>query len=554
MSRPLLSVENLRVRFSSEGSSVEAVSGVSFSIQPGEVYGLVGESGSGKSITGLTLMGLVRELGAEIDGQALLRRDGTDPLDLASADEGRMREVRGSRISMIFQDPLSSLNPFHRVGDQIAEAVLAHGDRAGTQARVGSGTATTRSIARMRSIELLAEVGIPEPERRARDFPHQFSGGMRQRVMIAMALANEPELLIADEPTTALDVTTQAQILDLLMRLRTSHGMAVLLISHDLGLIAERAERVTVLRAGGVVEAGPVEAIFANPGTAYTQALLAAVPRVDVPRASTRRGGERALVEVRDLAVTFDGPREVRAVDGVSLSVIEGSTLGLVGESGSGKSTLCRLMIRLLRPDAGSIHFDGRDISQLSEREMRRLRGSMQIVFQDPYSSLNPRHRVGDVIALPIRLHTRLDKRGIEERVAELMERVGLDPRDRDRFPHEFSGGQRQRIAIARALGPNPRLVVADEPVSALDVTIQAQILDLMRELQDDLGLTYVFVSHDLGVIRHVSDHVVVMRQGRIVESGSADAICSRPEDPYTRQLLEAVPRLGYRPNSPRIT
>jgi peptide/nickel transport system ATP-binding protein len=535
-SRGLLEVEDLRVRF--DGGGPAAVDGVSFAISPGEIRGLVGESGSGKSVTGLTLMGLTRELGAEVSGRALLAGE----IDLVAAGEEVMRRVRGARVAMIFQDPLSSLNPFHRVGDQVAEAILVHDPARG------------KGAAHERAVELLEEVGIPDPGRRARDYPHQFSGGMRQRVMIAMALANEPELLIADEPTTALDVTTQAQILDLIVRLRDSHGMAVLLVSHDLGVIAERADSVTVMRAGRVVEFGGVSQVFERPSAGYTQELLAAVPRVDQsPPVRRQTPAESPLIEVEDLSLTFPGRsgfwgrggEDVRAVDGVSLTVPTGSTLGIVGESGSGKSTLCRLMLRLLDPDTGSVRFAGRDITGLGPREMRRLRGSMQMVFQDPYSSLNPRHRVGSIIAEPIRLHGEVGRAEVERRVDELLERVGLGAVVKDRYPHEFSGGQRQRIAIARALGPQPRLVVADEPVSALDVTIQAQILDLMRELQEELGLTYVFVSHDLGVIRQVSDQVAVMRAGRVVEFGSAEEVCTAPSDAYTQRLLAAVPKLA---------
>lgn len=552
---PLIRIEDLRVSF----DSVEAVAGISFSIAPGQIRGLVGESGSGKSVTGLTLMGLTREMGAQVEGRALLAASGRagdgdntnaadagQPLDLVAAADDELRRVRGARLAMIFQDPLSSLNPFHRVGDQIAEAITAHRSDSSTAGR--------------RAVELLGEVGIPDPQRRARDFPHQFSGGMRQRVMIAMALANEPELLIADEATTALDVTTQAQILDLIVSLRDRHGMAVLLISHDLGVIAERAEEVTVMRAGRVVEQGPVSEVFARPQADYTRQLIAAVPRIDRPATSLpdrpppgapARPGS-CLLEVRDIGLTFAARRglfgksgeDVRAVDGVSLAVERGSTLGVVGESGSGKSTLCRLMIRLFDPDSGTVHFDGQEITGLSRREMRRLRGSMQMVFQNPFASLNPRHRVGDIIAAPIRLHGELDRPAAERRTAELLERVGLDPRDEQRYPHEFSGGQRQRIAIARALGPRPQLVVADEPVSALDVTIQAHILELMRDLQEEFGLTYVFVSHDLGVISQVADQVVVMRGGRVVEEGSAAQVSTAPRDPYTRELLAAVPRL----------
>lgn len=536
-SAPLLTVEGLQVAFN--GSN--AVNGISFSMRQGEMRGLVGESGSGKTVTGMTLMGLTRQIGATVSGRAVLAGANSAPVDLISADEAQLRRVRGARVAMVFQDSMSALNPFHRVGDQIREAITAHGAAAPSQAD-------------RRAVELLGEVGIPEPARRARDFPHEFSGGMRQRVMIAMALANEPELLIADEPTTALDMTTQARILDRIVRLRESHGMAVLLISHDLGVIAERTEQVTVMRSGRVIEQGKSATVFAQPGESYTRQLLAAVPRIDGPRPwpRPRPAGGSALVETEGLTFTYPARRgifgrageDVRAVDDVNLRVEQGGTLGVVGESGSGKSTLCRLLLGLLPPEVGTVRFDDAEITAMKSRDLRRLRGSMQIIFQDPYTSLNPRHRVATIIAAPIRLHLKEEGQGLKRRVAELLERVGLNPHDGDRYPHEFSSGQRQRIAIARALGPKPRLIVADEPVSALDVTIQAQILELMDTLQRDLDLTYVFVSHDLAVIRQIADEVVVMRKGRVVETGDAETICTAPRDPYTRRLLDAVPRL----------
>jgi peptide/nickel transport system ATP-binding protein len=532
--QPLLAVEGLRVGFATEGGRVQAVDGVSFDLAPGEVLAIVGESGSGKSVTAQSILGLTRSPNVRIEGS--VRLDGAELLD---ASEAELREYRGKRVGMVFQDSLASLNPVYRVGEQIVEAIRAHGG------------GLNRDEARQRAVELLDSVGIPEPGRRARDYPHQFSGGMRQRAMIAMALSQEPQMLIADEPTTALDVTIQAQILRLLGRLNRERDLATILITHDLGVVAEVADRVLVMHEGRIVERGSLDDVFYSPKDPYTRKLLGAVLRLDQAPPLRHRQEDEPLLEVADLVKHYPVRRgvlidrevdRVRAVDGVSLAVRCGETLGLVGESGSGKSTLCRAILQLVAPDSGSVRFDGREIAGLSRWRMRPLRSQMQMVFQDPYASLNPRKRVGQIVGDPLRLQGLASGAEVRRRAQELLERVGLSPEHYDRFPHEFSGGQRQRIGIARALAPEPRLIVADEPVSALDVSIRAQIVDLLAELQDELGLTYVFVAHDIGVVRHVSDRIAVMHDGRIVEEGPADRVCEQPTDPYTKTLLAAVP------------
>jgi peptide/nickel transport system ATP-binding protein len=534
MSEPLLSVRDLRVRFATEAGPVQAVDGVSFELAAGEVLAIVGESGSGKSVTAQTIVGLTRTPNARIEGSA--RLEGTE-LIAASAEE--LQRIRGARIAMVFQDPMTSFNPIYRVGRQIVEAVRAH--------RRGIDDDEARRLA----IEMLDAVEIPEPQRRVDSYPHQLSGGQRQRAMIAMALALEPDVLIADEPTTALDVTVQAQILELLRRINRERNLATLLITHDLGVVADIADRVVVMHEGRIVERGDLDEVFYAPKDPYTRRLLGAVLRLDQPPAP-RPGRERAsLLEVSGLVKDFPSGRGVlegrggerfRAVDGVDLRLDSGETLGLVGESGSGKSTLCRAILQLLKPDAGSVRLGGREIAGFSRRRMQPLRRQMQIVFQDPYASLNPRRRIGQIVGEPLRMQgvTSGDER--RRRVQELLERVGLSPEHHDRYPHEFSGGQRQRIGIARAIAMRPKLIVADEPVSALDVSIRAQILDLLAELQEELGLSYLFVAHDIGVVRHVSDRIAVMHQGRIVEEGSAEQVCERPLHPYTRSLLAAVP------------
>jgi ABC-type glutathione transport system ATPase component len=549
-SQNLLEVRDLRVGFVTEGGLVQAIDGVSFDLAGGEVLAIVGESGSGKSVTAQTVLGLTRSPNSRIEGSVRLRGQ-----ELIDASEAELQKVRGNEVAMIFQDPMTSLNPVYRVGYQIVEAIRAHRRMSDDDARA-------------LAVEMLRAVEIPEPEQRVDGYPHELSGGQRQRVMIAMALALEPSVLIADEPTTALDVTIQAQILALLARLNRERNLATILITHDLGVVAEVADRVLVMHDGRIVERGSLDEIFYAPKDPYTRSLLGAVIRLDQPpppRAPSEVAEEPQLLEVTDLVRHFrvkggvfgrEGER-MRAVDGVTLTVARGETLGLVGESGSGKSTLCRAVLGLLEPDSGSIRFEGREIADLSQRRMRPIRRDLQMVFQDPYSSLNPRKRVGQIIGASLALqdpnpdavkriqgpmHPKRVSPHAPERVKELLERVGLSADHYDRYPHEFSGGQQQRVGIARALAVEPKLIVADEPVSALDVTIQAQILDLLADLQEDFGLSYVFVAHDIGVVRHVSDRIAVMYRGKIVEEGPADRVCERPSHPYTQALLEAVP------------
>ncbi len=525
----LLSVRDLSVSFDAPGGEVRAVRHVSFDIDRGETVALVGESGSGKSVTALSIVQLLPYPPARHpSGSIYFRSD-----ELLGARERLLRAIRGNRIAMIFQEPMTSLNPLHTIEKQINEVLLVH-------KRLG------RRAARARTLELLRLVGLPEAASRLDAYPHQLSGGQRQRVMIAMALANEPDLLIADEPTTALDVTIQAQILRLLRDLRDRFGMALLLITHDLGIVRKMADRVCVMTQGVIVEAGSTEEIFARPQHAYTRRLLEAEPRGEPHRAVE---GVPSIVDGRDLRVWFPlkggvlrrTVGHIKAVDGVSLTVREGHTVGVVGESGSGKTTLGLALLRLVR-SKGSIQFAGRDIQGLSSRALRPLRREMQIVFQDPYGSLSPRLSVGQIVEEGLRVHgigaTAEERRRLIEHA--LIE-VGLDPDTRDRYPHEFSGGQRQRIAIARAMVLKPRLVVLDEPTSALDMSVQAQIVDLLRELQRRHNLAYLFISHDLRVVRALSEEVLVMREGRIVERGPAAQIFAEPREPYTRALMAAA-------------
>jgi ABC-type glutathione transport system ATPase component len=534
MSAPLLSVDDLRVGFVTEDGLVQAVDGVSFALAPGEVLAIVGESGSGKSVTAQTIVGLTRSPNARIEGSVRLGER-----ELIDADDAALREVRGERIAMVFQDPMTSFNPVYRIGRQLTEAMRARRPKA------------TAAEARERAVELLGSVGLPSPERQVDRYPHELSGGMRQRAMIAMALMLEPEVLIADEPTTALDVTIQAQILELLRGLNRERGLATILITHDFGVVAEIADRVLVMHEGRIVERGDLDRVFYAPEDPYTRKLLDAVVRLDQAPPLRASRGASPLLEVTDLVKHFPVRRgllvdrevdRVRAVDGVSFSVAKGETLGLVGESGSGKSTLSRTVLQLLAPSAGSVRFEGREIAGLSRRRMRPLRAEMQMVFQDPFASLNPRKRIGQIVGEPLRIQGRASGAELRTRVQGLLERVGLSAAHYQRFPHEFSGGQRQRVGIARALALEPKLVIADEPVSALDVSIRAQILDLLAELQDEFGLTYVFVAHDIGVVRHVSDRIAVMHDGKIVEQGPADQVCERPAHSYTRALVAAVP------------
>jgi peptide/nickel transport system ATP-binding protein len=510
----LVQVTDLTVRF----GDLRAVDGLSFRLEQGAALALVGESGSGKSTVASALLGLHRGTGARVGGSVEVAG-----VDVQRASDDELRRLRGGKAAMVFQDPLSSLDPYYAIGDQIAEVYRVH-------------TRVARRTARARAVEVLDRVGIPDAVRRSRSRPHEFSGGMRQRALIAMALACEPELLIADEPTTALDVTVQAQILDLLHTLRQETGMGLLLVTHDVGVAAESVDDVLVMRHGRAVEHGPVDAVLGAPAETYTRELLAAVPRVDAPRAPSRAAGE-VVLEAKGLRREFGrGKKALAAVDDVSLTVRRGETLGVVGESGSGKTTLGRMLVGLLEPTAGEVRHDGHARVGVDP--------AVQMVFQDPVSSLNPRRSVGESIADPLRARGERDEQRIRGRVRELLERVGLEGAHYDRYPHEFSGGQRQRVGIARALAADPRVIVCDEPVSALDVTTQAQVVALLGELQRELGLALVFVAHDLAVVRQVSDRVAVMRRGRIVEQGPADEVYDSPRDPYTRQLLAAVPAL----------
>ena len=601
----VLSVRDLATRFDTQRGTVRAVEQVSFDVRRGETLALVGESGSGKSVTAMSLMRLVRPPGKVIAGTVEL-----NGRELLGLPESEMRKVRGGGISMISQDPMSSLNPVMRIRTQLEEAMLAHGKFTGPAARD-------------RAIDLMRRVGIPDPEARLADYPHAFSGGMRQRVMIAIALANQPDVIVADEPTTALDVTIQAQILELLGELNRDLGTAIILITHNLGVVARSCQRVAVMYGGRIVEQASAQELFARPQHPYSRALLAATPHLaadrDVPlvpiegrppdliapipgcafaprcdvaeqrchdeqphlfeasgrtwecsvagpdgvlppsappagsaTGSTVPRSAVPLLTVEALVKTFPVKRragrlrratvEIRAVDGVDLTIAPGETVGLVGESGCGKSTVARALLGIDPPTAGRITFDGRDAGALAGKELRRFRSHVQLVFQDPMSSLNPRLTIGAAIAEPLVVRNIAHGDGAKRRVAELLELVGLDPEVASRYPHEFSGGQRQRVVIARALAVNPRLIVCDEAVSALDVSLQAQIVNLLQGLQRDLGLAYLFIGHDLATVRHISHRILVMYLGQVVESGPSELLTANPQHPYTASLLSAVP------------
>lgn len=583
---PLLSVRDLQVSFASEAGTVRAVRGMNFDLYRGKTIGIVGESGSGKSVTSLAIMGLL-DKNASVKGSVKYKGE-----ELLTKSDVEMSKIRGKNIAMVFQDPLSALTPVFSIGDQLKEALVIHNPE------------MTEAEIRERSIELLKLVGITKPAERLKAFPHEFSGGMRQRVMIAMAIANNPDIIIADEPTTALDVTIQAQVLEVLKKAQKETGAAMIFITHDLGVIAGVADEVIVMYAGHLVEHNSVEEIFAHPTQPYTIGLLGAVPRVDQKRTrrltpiskptmdmlmAEEKGGDdgtmmgleaesetvRALLHAeteRLIKPMFDGiPREqrnvvlkvknlvktfpitsggflrrkvgeVRAVDGIDLEVREGETVALVGESGSGKSTTLMEIMSLKKPESGSIEVFGTELnSSLTSEQRRELRSKIQYVFQDPMSSLDPRMLVYDILAEPL-LVQKKSKEEIRQRIAELMQLVELNPDQVDRFPTQFSGGQRQRIAIARALAVNPKLLLLDEPVSALDVSIQAGIINLLEDLQDKLGVAYLFVAHNMAVVRHISSRIAVMYHGRIVESGETDEVFDNPKHPYTQALISAVP------------
>jgi oligopeptide transport system ATP-binding protein len=530
MGDTILDINNLDVRFDSADGEVHAVKGVSLQVAKGETLAIVGESGSGKSQTMMAVMGLLAANG-RVTGSARYRGK-----DLIGLPLKALNQVRGGKITMIFQEPMTSLDPLYTIGDQIAEPIRFH-------------RGFSKAKARERALELLKLVHIHEPERRLNAYPHEMSGGQRQRVMIAMALANDPDLLIADEPTTALDVTIQAQILNLLKELRERIGLAVVFISHDLGIVRRFADRVAVMRRGEVVETGSVEQIFSAPNHDYTKMLLAAEPTGRKPPPGP---DAPALIKARNISVNFlirggflkGKPIDLKAVDNVSLTLRESQTIGVVGESGSGKSTLGRSLLRLYGSE-GHITFCGRDISTAGQRDMRPLRRQMQLVFQDPYGSLSPRMTAGEIVTEGLLVHepqlTRADR---DQRAIEALLEVGLDPASRNRYPHEFSGGQRQRLAIARAIILKPKVVVLDEPTSALDRSVQKQIVELLRDLQARHKLAYLFISHDLAVVRALSDYIMVMKSGKVVEEGSTDEIFDHSREGYTRELMAAA--LGH--------
>ncbi len=521
----LLNVRDLRVAFRQDGATFEAVKGVSFSVDRGETVALVGESGSGKSVTALSTVSLLGT-SAEVSGSVTY-----DGQEMVTADDKLLRKVRGNDISFIFQEPMTSLNPLHTLEKQLGESLTLHQGIVGQEART-------------RILELMNKVGIRDPEDRLTSYPHQLSGGQRQRIMIAMALANKPDILIADEPTTALDVTIQAQILELLADLKKSEGMGLLFITHDLGIVRRIADKVCVMKDGEVVEAGPVDQIFDNPRHSYTRTLLNA-RSTGVPKPVPANAP--VVVETDNTRIWFPIQRgllrrtvgHVKAVNDATISIRAGETLGVVGESGSGKTTLALALMRLIGSE-GAIRFQGNDIRDLKTKELRNLRKDMQIVFQDPFGSLSPRMSCEQIIAEGLGVHGNPDGRSHHELVAEVMTEVGLDPATMHRYPHEFSGGQRQRIAIARAMILRPKLVVLDEPTSALDMTVQVQIVDLLRQLQQKYGLAYLFISHDLHVVRAMSHKIMVMKQGDVVEEGTAEEIFDNAQTEYTQELLAA--------------
>ncbi|MED1644459.1 ABC transporter ATP-binding protein [Brevibacillus agri] len=531
---PILQVQNLSVSFQSRGEEIQAVRGVSFELNKGETLGIVGESGSGKSVTARSIMRLLPSPPSFLkEGEILFLGE-----NLADKTEQEMESIRGKDIGMIFQDPMTSLNPTMKIGMQIAESIIKH-------------QKLSKKEAEQQAVDMLKLVGIRNSEARYHQYPHEFSGGMRQRVMIAMALACRPSLLIADEPTTALDVTIQAQILTLMKTMQEKFGTSIILITHDLGVVAGMCDRVVVMKDGEIVEAGTTEQIFANPRHPYTLKLLNALPRLDekkkakpAPLILTKRDNE-PFIEVRSLQKYFDMGKGniLKAVNGVSFQIKRGETLGVVGESGCGKSTTGRTILRLHEPTGGDVLYEGMSVNRLSAKEMKSMRRYMQMIFQDPYASLNPRLKVLDIIGEALDVQklagSQLER---QKRVEELLDLVGLEPAYAMRYPHEFSGGQRQRIGIARALAVDPQFIVCDEPLSALDVSIQAQVVKLLEELQHRLGLTYLFIAHDLSMVKHISDRVAVMYAGKIIELAESEELYANPQHEYTKTLLAAIP------------
>ena len=578
----LLSVSNLQVSFRGDEGLVHAVKNISFDLAQGQTLGIVGESGSGKSATALAMMGLLGESGKITNGQVLFRPKGSHPVDLVRVSPQKMLQYRGDRMAMVFQEPMTSLNPLFTCGYQVIEAIQMH-------------QKVSKSEAENRTIQLFNEVQLPNPEQLIERYPHELSGGQLQRVMIAMAISCNPQLIIADEPTTALDVTVQATILELLKEIQRSRQMSMIFITHDLGILAEIADRAIVMNQGEIVESGDTQSIFQSPKHPYTKGLIACRPQPDrqlrllptvsdfmelqngvivekepsdprylevvPPEETAARLSElqkqEPLLSVQNLRIEFPirsilglKKRYLVAVNNISFDVYPGETLGLVGESGCGKTTTGRAILGLTNSLMGSVKFEGREISKLKGEALQNLRCDLQVVFQDPYGSLNPRMSVGDAIAEPLIVHSHQERfhryrkaEARKERVAYLLERVGLTASAMRRYPHEFSGGQRQRICIARALALNPKLIVADEPVSALDVSVQAQVLNLLKELQAEFGLTYIFISHDLGVVKFMSDRIMVMNKGAIVEIDTAESIYTNPQEPYTQKLISAIPK-----------
>ena len=570
----ILEVSDLTIQFETKSHSTTAVDRLSFALGKGKTLGIVGESGSGKSVTALSIMRLLQAPGKAL-GKIMLQAHDADPIDLLDLEEKQVQKIRGKQIGMIFQEPMSSLNPVHRCGEQVAEVIRLH-------------LAMNRKEAKERVLQLFEEVDLPDTERIYQAYPHQLSGGQKQRVMIAMAISCNPSILIADEPTTALDVTVQQRIIELLRRLQSQHQMSIIFITHDLGVVAELADEVLVMNRGKKEELAPIEQLFAAPQAAYTQGLLACRPpthqrlrRLPTIQDFLDRQGNASeeeqgpdpvfapiteeayqerlqslqsqapLIRVEQLATWFPNQNGLfsrkktykKAVDGVSFHIYPGETLGLVGESGCGKTTLGRSILRLIEPTAGKVYFQDKQITELPSADLRALRKEIQIIFQDPYSSLNPRIPIGRAIMEPMEVHQIGDSKAArQQRVAELLEKVGLQADHAQRYPHEFSGGQRQRICIARTLAVDPSFIICDESVSALDVSVQAQVLNLLRSLQEESNFTYLFISHDLSVVKFMSDRILVMKEGKIVEAGDAEQVFHQPQDPYTQQLISAIP------------
>ncbi len=567
----LLSINDLQVDFKTEEGVFTAVKNLNFDLYQGEILGIVGESGSGKSVSSMAIMGILSNNASIPKGSINYYDRSNNKIELNTIDEEKYQNIRGKEISMIFQEPMTSLNPVHKCGDQVVEAIILH-------------QKLNKKDAKAKAIELFNEVELPRPDKIFNSYPHQISGGQKQRVMIAMAISSNPKLLIADEPTTALDVRVQKRILEILKNLQKKYNMSIIFITHDLGVIAQIAQRVLVMYRGELIETGDINQIFNNAKTAYTKGLINCRPRTDIrskllptvsdylnlndkeiavklENISTKQReaehktlySKQAILKVENLTTTFVSERNIlgkatstiKAVNNVSFEVFPGETLGLVGESGCGKTTLGRTILQMVKPTSGNVIYNDKNLSKLKAADLRALRKDIQIIFQDPYSSLNPRMSIGDAILEPMTVHGILkDKKERKKRVIELLERVGLNGDQYVKYPHEFSGGQRQRIVIARSLALNPKFIVCDESVSALDVSVQAQVLNLLNELKNEYGLTYIFISHDLSVIKYMSDRILVMRNGKIVEINEADKLYGNPKTEYTRELIDAIPEI----------